>query len=70
MGPKCTSAQVIQEPGICGSTWLEMNLEDGRVEKIFFYPDEIWLGAEEALGKTVEEMLALKRRRDLEYLRS
>jgi hypothetical protein len=45
--------------------------EDGSKEQLFeFYPDEISFSADEFVGLTREEAMALKCDKDKEYLRS
>jgi len=48
-----------------------VTLEDGQEQRLFdYYPDEIAFEAAEFVGLTVREAVALKFRKDRDYLRS
>lgn len=70
MGAKCVKASVVQGTGMFGRTYLECEFEGGEKKQIDFFPDEIWMGPEDGLGKTYDQILEAKRAKDLAYLRS
>ena len=50
---------------------VTVTYEDGETEKLFtFYPDEISFTASEFQGKTREEALALRHKKDVGFIQS
>lgn len=54
----------------CGNVRIVMKLDDGSVEYLEYYSDEIHISPEEVVGMSVSEAHNVKRIKDLEYLRS
>jgi len=50
---------------------VTVTLSSGEVKELFsFYPDEISFSANEFIGLTVEEAVALRCKKDVEFLQS
>lgn len=50
---------------------VHVELEDGSKQRLFrYFPDELYFHADEFIGLTVDQAIALRTKRDVAYLRS